>query len=120
MLVETGILPIGLTVGGERHQAFELRPPTVEDNIIATQEVADMADGAARGLKLTVAVLARQFVKLGTLPQEAISLEMVLGLHPNDLDALYDAEARLKKKLLSGGLPWDGGSQCEPGAPNTA
>ena len=120
MLLETGTLPVGVRDAGGRHQAFELRPPTVEDNIEATLQVAEMPEGAASGLKLSVAVLARQIVTLGTLQREQITLELVTRLHPKDLDALMAAEVRLEKKALDDGLPLDGGSPSEPGAPATA
>ncbi|MGE0333096.1 MAG: hypothetical protein AB7P37_20640 [Ramlibacter sp.] len=130
MLLESGTLPVGVTVKGVRYQAFELRPPTINDNIMATLEVAEMQEGAGRGLKLSVAVLAQQLVSLATvpttdaapvcLPREEITLEMVLQLHPSDWDALLEAEARLKKKLLNGGMPLDGGTPCAPGACETA
>lgn len=93
---ETGQLLSGVLVDGVSHRAFELRLPTVQDNIDAVDEV-----GSHNGVALNAAIFARQLVKLGTLKAEQITFDLVAGLHPGDFNILEAAAAELEKKRLA-------------------
>lgn len=114
-LTQTGTLPIGLVVDGIRHTAFELRPATVGDNVDAIEELGD-----ASHIRVSAAVYARQLVALGSLPKDRITTSLVLGLSPEDFNALEEAQALLKKKQVEFGQPWPGGTPCAPSASATA
>ncbi len=114
-LTQTGEFPIGLLIDGVRHQDFELRPPTVGDNIDAAQEVE--TDSA---LELSTAVYARQLVKLGTLAPERIDASLLRQLNPMDWNALEAADGELRKKLMLGGQGLDGGPPAAQPSPATA
>jgi phage FluMu protein gp41 len=92
-LRETGTLLTGVVVDNVRHRAFELRLPTVQDNIDAVDEV-----GSTNGVALGAAILACQLVRLGTLTRAQIDLELLAGLHPQDFNRLEAAASELEKK----------------------
>ena len=95
-LRQTGRLLTGVVVDGVRHCDFELRLPTVQDNIDAVDEV-----GSHNAVALGAAILARQLVKLGTLKADQITCERVASLHPSDYNQLEAAASELEKKRLA-------------------
>ena len=114
-LTQTGRLPIGLVVDGVRHQDFELRPPTVDDNIEAALETE--TDSA---LELSTAVYARQLVKLGALPADQVNTALLRQLNPMDWNALEVADGELRKKLMRDGQSLLGGQPAAQPLPATA
>ncbi|MBQ1767317.1 MAG: phage tail assembly protein [Aquincola sp.] len=103
-LTHTGTLPIGVEVDGVRHTAFELREPTVDDNIQAIEEV-----GSTNSVALSAAIYSRQLVALGTLQPKEITLALVRGMHPRDFDAIDQAALQLEKKVLDTAASSTGG-----------
>lgn len=95
-LRQTGRLITGLVVEGVSHLDFELRLPTVRDNIDAVDLV-----GTTNGVALGAAILACQLVKLGTLKPEQIDFDLVASMHPADFNALEAASSELEKKRLA-------------------
>lgn len=95
-LTETGTLPGGVEVDGVLQREFELRLPTVADNIAAVDEV-----GSTNPVALGAAILARQLVRLGTLDAKHITFDLVTGMHPADYNVLEEAAGRLEKKRLA-------------------
>jgi hypothetical protein len=93
MMTEKGRLTYGVEFDGTLHHEFELRLPTVADNIAAIEEV-----GADKHMALTVSMLARSLVRLGDIPPEAIDTELLNGMVDEDLDVLVLAQDALKKK----------------------
>ena len=114
ILTQTGTLPIGIIVDGVRHQEFDLRAPTVGDNIDAAMEA-----GSGNTLEVQTAVYARQMTKLGTLPSEKINLVLLRQFNPMDWNAVERADGELQKKLISDGQPLIGGSPVAPSLPVT-
>lgn len=106
-LTHSGKLPIGIVVDGVRHQDFELRPPTVGDNVSAAHEV-----GTDSALELATAVYAKQMVRLGTLPADKIDSALLLQLNPMDWNAIEAVDGELRKKLMRDGQHLVGGSLC--------
>lgn len=81
---------------GQLHYDFELRLPTVGDNIAAIEEL-----GVGSNLRLNTAMLARGLVKLGDIPREAINYALLeQHLVDDDYDVLAEARERLKKKRM--------------------
>ncbi|KZE34182.1 hypothetical protein [Crenobacter luteus] len=81
---------------GQLHYDFELRLPTVGDNIAAIEAL-----GVGSNLRLNTAMLASCLVKLGDIPREAISYELLeQNLVDDDYDVLAEARERLKKKRM--------------------
>ena len=96
MLTVTGQLPIGYRdEAGTLHQDFEMRVPTIEDMEYAIENAPDGACSA----RLSRYVWSRALTRLGTLPAEAITPELLGSLHYSDYSPLSDAEEELRKKL---------------------
>lgn len=129
-ITEAGTLPLGVVVDGVRHREFVMRPPTVQDNIDATQEV-----GNANAVHLSAAIFALQLVSLGALERAPrtppklkagdvvptyIDTALVCHMHPIDFNALEAASMRLEKKLLLDAAMSSGGSSVAPLSQGTA
>lgn len=95
MMEVSGKLPIGFAYGGKLYQEFTLRPALLKDNIEAIEECGPDASN----LRLGVAVLVRQIVKLGDIPKTAITTSLVMQMHEEDYDALDRASEALTRKL---------------------
>ena len=110
-LRQTGTLVSGVLVDGSHHRDFELRLPTVQDNIDAVDEV-----GSHNGVALNAAIFARQLVKLGGLKPEQITFELVAGMHPSDFNQLEAAATELEKKRLAAAQPASTGTGSGSGS----
>jgi len=92
-LTETGTLKYGVEVDGVRHKDFELRQPTmadVEDGLEAAGEGACQA-------RVNRHVWARALTKLGTLPQDKITAELLGSLPDTEYGILSAAEEALRE-----------------------
>jgi len=96
ILTEKGTLPVGVEYDGKTHREFELRPQKVSDSIDALDE-----DERARKNEsyMGVVVVSKQLVKLGTVPKEAITPEMVMDMCDVDMEEINGALKRLQTKL---------------------
>lgn len=93
MITQTGKLVYGIEHGGKVHVDFELRLPTIGDNITALEEV-----GTESNLRLGVAMMAASIVSLGDIPPEEITYELLAKeLVDDDYDVLKIAQSQLKK-----------------------
>ncbi|HDR9026859.1 TPA: hypothetical protein QDB14_001028 [Burkholderia vietnamiensis] len=111
-LTEKGSLEYGIEYpvdSGKLHYDFELRLATVADNIAAYEEPTIIGGGVCN-MRVNAAVLARSIVSLGTIPAEAITIELIDTAVDSDYDMLFAAQERLKKKrkeLKPGYVPSD-------------
>lgn len=81
---------------GQLHYDFELRLPTVGDNIAAIE-----AHGLGSNMRINTAMLASCLVRLGDIPAEAITFELLeQQMVDDDYDVLSAARERLKKKRM--------------------
>lgn len=109
---------------GEFHYDFEVRIGTVADNI-EVYELPDIIGGGISNMRVNTAMLARCITKLGTIPVEEITPELIGTAVDTDYDVLYTAQDRLKKKRLrpkegsaTSGLPPS--SSANTGSPTNA
>lgn len=110
----TGTLKHGALVAGVRHRVFELRLPTVGDNVEAVEEV-----GSHNPVALNAAVVARQVVRLGTLKPEQITYDLLCTLHPKDFNQLDQAATDLEKNFWAE-LEAEDTSSSAPGSPSSS
>ncbi|WP_404991324.1 hypothetical protein [Cupriavidus pauculus] len=101
-MIEKGTLTYGVEyppASGTLHFDFELRLPTIEDNVTAIEEV-----GAGSSLRISVAMMALCLVRLGDIPKEAITTGLLNTMVDDDYDVLAIKRDELKKKrrTLSG------------------
>jgi len=100
IMTERGILPIGVEFAGVMHREFEIREQLVLDAV----EVFESVDREAikRAEENTyfynVAVTSRRIVKLGEIPPEAITLDLVLNMHQKDFNEIALADKRLEER----------------------
>lgn len=97
-LTETGSLIVGVEHDGVLHKEFEIREQLVMDTV-AIFENPDTAERAAKSDSFfSVAILAARITRLGDIPKDKITAEMVLGMHQLDYNVLAGADGRLEKK----------------------
>ncbi|RSZ35075.1 MULTISPECIES: phage tail assembly protein [unclassified Variovorax] len=89
----TGTLKQGVEVAGVLHRDFEMRLPTLGDNIDAVDQV-----GGHNGVAVNAALMARQLVRLGTLEPKQITYDLLCSMHPSDYNQLDAASGELEKK----------------------
>lgn len=94
MITETGTLPIGVDIDGQRYRDFVVRPAIVRDSVEAIEEVGPNASQ----LRLTVAIMARQASFPG-LDQATITTDLIMGMHDADFAVLDAAVQRVEKKV---------------------
>lgn len=88
----SGNLPMGIEYAGKVHTEFSLRPARVKDTITALEESG--GDNA----KLALARLSKQIVRLGDIPAESITTELLMEAYEADLEALEKAQDTIEKK----------------------
>lgn len=87
-------LEYGLEHAGVVHYDVEMRLVTVADNIAAIEEV-----GTDSGIKITLSMLARAIVKLGSIPKSDITYQLLAeNLADSDYDTLVALQEDIKKK----------------------
>lgn len=96
-LRESGTLQYGLCVDGLYHKDFELRLATLEDVENAIEDAGENACPA----RIKRFQWAYTLTKLGTLPMDTISPELLAGLEATEYGILNQAQDALRKKLLS-------------------
>ncbi|OLN30447.1 hypothetical protein DVDV_0647 [Desulfovibrio sp. DV] len=109
MVTVTGQLLIGhRDASGALHKDFEMRVPTIED---MEWSIENAPEGACTA-RLSRYVWSRALTRLGALPSEAITPELLAGLHYSDYTPLSDAEEALRGKLVPAS------SDCETTGPS--
>jgi len=101
MMTEKGTLPVGVEFEGKVHQDFELRSQFVRDTVdIFDDPVA--GDRAERNNQFFAASLfAGRLVKLGEIPKEQITVDMVLDLEQEDYMEIVQAGKRLEERMAT-------------------
>lgn len=99
-LQEKGVLPFGYVDPdtGECHRDFELRPLKVKD-VLETAEGPHAERAILSERFRAIVQLALRLEKLGGLPREKITPEVLLDLYDDDLAAILAADKRLTKRL---------------------
>jgi|LSQX01.1.fsa_nt_gb hypothetical protein len=93
-ITEKGRLQYGIQFGGKWHYDFEVRVPTVEDNINAIE-----VHGTGSGMRVSFAMMVSAITELGDIPKDKITFDLLSkNLVDNDFDALNEALLRVKKK----------------------
>lgn len=102
-VLATGTLVYGVPYQGRRHYNFAMRLPTMGDNIDALEAHPD-----ASVARIDLAMFAACMQRLGDIPEDDITFELLATMVPTDLDVIYAEMSEAKKKLL---LP---NVACEP------
>jgi phage FluMu protein gp41 len=94
---EKGKLAVGIEYDGRIHKDFMLRPQIVRDSIEAMENERAQKSNSYFGLCL----LTKQIVKLGEVPQEKITPDLVMQLTDVDFEILVKAKEALESRLRS-------------------
>lgn len=96
-LTEDGTLLVGVEHGGKFHKDFTLRLATVEDVENAIEDAGPDACGArVRRHKWSYTI-----TRLGDIPKEDITAELLAGLVAEEFGVIKQAEDALLKKLVA-------------------
>ena len=99
-LTEKGVLPIGVEYQGAMHREFELRPLKMKDSFnIKNRPYAEKAQENSEYMGLCM--FAARLEKLGDIPKEAITPELLLEAYDDDMAVIMAADERIKKNLKS-------------------
>lgn len=90
----TGSLVYGVPYMDRRHYTFVMRLPTMGDNIDALEAHPDGV-----GARIDLAMFAACMERLGEIPADEITFELLAGIDPADFDVIYTALNEAKKKL---------------------
>jgi hypothetical protein len=101
MLTEKGTLPIGVEYEGKTHKDFEIREQLVSDMISVFDDPAQAARAEKNNYYLGMCILAKVIVSIGTIPKEALTVDLLLGMLQDDLNEVKRAEGRLDAKRKS-------------------
>lgn len=101
MFTEKGTLPIGVEFEGKIHKEFEIREGQVRDMCDVADDPEVMARAEKNDVFLGTALLARRIIKLGDIPADKITLDLVLNMDSEDYMEITNAEGRLAKKRSS-------------------
>ncbi|HBC8779357.1 TPA: hypothetical protein KE568_002749 [Escherichia coli] len=105
---QIGKLSDGVEFNGIIHKNFELRLPVMRDNgqaLEETEERFQTVDGFAADYYYRCAVMAATLVRLGDIPQEELTAELLHdNMTPEDFNILLASRNVLKVKR-SGGNP---------------
>lgn len=122
MLTETGTLPCGVEYEGRMHTEYEIREQLVSDGV----ELFERGDKdlLARAEKsdsfYTVCITAKRIIRIGTIPKEAITPDLVMNMRQKDFNELDAATRRLEERMRrfrgeNGAPAKDGNSAPQPG-----
>lgn len=94
---ELRTLIIGLEYDGRMHRALEVGPRLVKHLVAAS------ADPAFAENKDTfeICCLARQIVRLGDIPKDAITGALLMEMHADDFDMLTEAAEKVRQRTRS-------------------
>lgn len=92
---ETGTFGAGIEYGGRPQKDFILRPQIVRDSIEAMEDERAKKNNSYFGLCL----LTKQIVKLGDIPCEKITPDLVMQLTDVDFEILVKAKEALESRL---------------------
>lgn len=90
-----GTLTYGVPYQGRRHYDFAMRLPTMGDNIDALEAYPD-----ASVARIDLAMFAACMQRLGDIPEDEITFELLATMVPTDIDVIYTEMGEAKKKLL--------------------
>jgi len=96
-LIVNDKLPIGVEFEGKRLKSFSIRPATLRDSTKAVESLGESASSADANM-LRYATLAQR-VSIEGIPQEMVTLDLLMGLFDRDALALELASDKVEKKL---------------------
>ncbi len=97
MITEKRTLPIGVEFEGKLHRDLEIRPRLVKDLVAASGSDLVAQDKNC----FEVGCLASQIVKLGDIPKEKITGDLIMEMNADDFDVLSEAAEKARQRAAS-------------------
>lgn len=97
-MTEKGTLPFGVEFEGQTHREFELRPQYVRDTVDIFEDPAAGKRAEKNNQYFAACLFAGRLVRLGDIPKEAITVDMLLDMHQDDYEAIIKAGKRLEEQ----------------------
>lgn len=97
---------------GVWHKDFTMRPATLEDVERAIEDALAEAGDNASPARIQRHQWARVLTRLGTLPTERISADLLGGLEATEYGILREAQEQLRKKLTAASGASCGNAAC--------
>lgn len=115
MITEKCTLPIGVEYDGKRHRDLEIRTRLVRDLIDGGQSERARTDPRYYEL----CQYAAQIVKLGDIPKELITGDLLLDMFEEDFDALVEAATRVRSRTREFCAAAEGNHEADSGTAET-
>ncbi|MBI5598666.1 MAG: hypothetical protein HY890_02885 [Deltaproteobacteria bacterium] len=122
MLTETGTLPNGVEYEGKTHRGYELREQLVSDavEILESRDKTLLARAEKSDSFFNVCVMAKRIVRIGSIPKESITPDVVMNMTQGDFNEFVSATRRMEERRrrfrAEDGTPAeDGNSAPQPG-----
>jgi hypothetical protein len=97
MITEKRTLIIGVAYNGQMHTELEVRPRLVKDLVAASG--SPLVEQNKNNYE--ICCLAGQIVKLGEIPIEEITAELLLEMYADDFDVLSEAAEKARQRAAS-------------------
>jgi len=97
MIIEKCTLPIGIEHKGQIHRETEVRPRQVKDLILAYNN--DLMNKSKHSYE--ICCLTEQIIKLGDIPKEEITADLILEMYVDDFDTLAEAAEKARQRAAS-------------------
>ena len=89
-----GKLPLGVEFAGAVHRDYALRPQLVEDNVEIYEDPKHGPRAEKNSSFAAVCLFARRLVRLGDIPKESITPDLVMKMTSLDMAELQAADKR--------------------------
>lgn len=97
MIKEHGELAVGIEFHGTIHKDFTIRPALVRDSV----EAIEISRARQNDSYLGLCTLARQIEKIGAIPKDEITADLLMDMYEVDLSIITEASRRLQKRQRS-------------------
>lgn len=115
MITEKRTLKIGVEYNGQIHRELEVRPRLVKDLVSAGS--SPLVEQNKNTYELCC--LAAQIVRLGDIPAEEITGELLLEMHADDFDVLAEAAEKARQRAASFRSAQENDQKADAGADET-
>ena len=95
MLTEKGTLPVGVEYEGTVHREFEIREQLVRDMVDIYDDPKIVERASKNDAFMGLCIVSRRLT-IGSIPPEAVTPDLLLGLHQVDMAAIDKAERALE------------------------
>lgn len=112
MIIEKRTLPIGMEHGGKMHRELEIRPRLVKDLVAAS--ASDLVQQNKNNYE--VCCLAEQIIKLGDIPVEEITGDLLMEMYSDDFDVLTEAAEKARQRAATFRSETAGVKEADTGA----